>query len=47
MQESLDFAEDLLERLAIEYAKNHALMNYTDTLIPKAAYLLDYSPLAH
>jgi len=38
MQESLDFAEDLLERLAIEYAKNHALMNYTDTLIPKAAY---------
>ena len=38
MQESLEFAEDLLECLAAAHAKNSALMEYTDRLFPKAAY---------
>jgi len=38
MQESLEFAEDLLECLATAHAKNSALVDYTDQLFPKAAY---------
>jgi len=38
MQESLEFAEDLLGCLATAHAKNSALMDYTDKLFPKAAY---------
>jgi len=38
MQESLEFAEDLIGRLSAEYAKNETLMKYTSALIPKAAY---------
>jgi len=38
MKESVEIAEDLFERLTIEHAKNSALMKYTDTLLPKAAY---------
>ena len=41
MQESLEFAEDILERLATEYAKNRALADYANALIPKAAYYDD------
>jgi phage antirepressor YoqD-like protein len=38
MQEDSNFAEELLDRLAAEHAKNSALMEYVDTLQPKAQY---------
>ena len=38
MREDSGFAEELLERLAREHAKNGALMDYVDKLLPKARY---------
>ena len=38
MREDNDFAEELLHRLAREHAKVGALMDYVDTLQPKARY---------
>ena len=41
MQESLKFSEDLLARLSKAYVQNERLMDYTETLIPKADYYDD------
>jgi len=41
MQESLEFSEDLLKRLSKAYVQNERLMDYTETLIPKADYYDD------
>ena len=38
MQKDSAFAEELLDRLAAEHAKNTALMSYVDKLQPKAQY---------